>query len=208
MRRTVTLAAVALAVAGCSTGQSRDFARYYDLEGTFSTNLPAANDISVIPPQPPQDGPGIVAGVVSAPPQPSPSPQGGLGGGLGNFGAQTEPADQTVYRALAVTTDTFDDLSEMTLFFLTGDPSVDVQVEQRVRLGEAEGRLIVADIVPEGQEVASAAAAFSLGDDGVGYIVVAVFPPGGWGSERSDFLKVVDSFRAGVPPGLTTIPLA
>lgn len=202
------LAAVALAVAGCSTGQSRDFSRYYDLEGMFSTNLPAANDISVIPPQPPQGGPRILTGVVSAPPQPSPSPQGGLGGGLGNFGAQTEPADQTVYRALAVTTDTFDDLSEMTLFLLTGDPSVDVLAEQRVRLGQAEGRLIVADVVREGQEVASVAAAFSLGDDGVGYIVVAFFPSGGWGSERSDFLKVVDSFRAGVPPGLATIPLA
>ena len=202
------LAAVTLAVAGCSTGQSRDFTRYYDLEGMFSTNLPAANDISVIPPQPPQGGPGILTGVVSVPPQPSPSPQGGLGGRLGNFGTQTEPTDQTVYRALAVTTDTFDDLSEMTLFFLTGDPSVDVQVEQRVRLDEAEGRLIVADVVQEGQEVTSVAAAFSMGGDGVGYIVVAVFPPGGWGSERSDFLKVVDSFRAGVPPGLTTIPLA
>jgi len=204
----VILAAVALAVAGCSTGQSRDFTRYYDLEGMFSTNLPAANDISVIPPQPPQGGPGILAGVVSAPPQPSPSPQGGLGGGLGNFGTQTEPTDQTVYRALAVTTDTFDDLSEMTLFFLTGDPSVDVQVEQRVRLGQAEGRLIVAAIFREGQEVTTVAAAFSMKGDGVGYIVVAVFPPGGWGSERSDFLKVVESFRAGVPPGLTTIPLA
>ena len=202
------LAAVALAVAGCSTGQSRDFTRYYDLEGMFSTNLPAANDISVIPPQPPQGGPGILAGVVSAPPQPSPSPQGGFGGGLGNFGAQTGPADQTVYRALAVTTDTFDDLSQMTLFFLTGDPSVDVQVEQRVRLGQAEGRLIVAAIFREGQEVTTVAAAFSMKGDGVGYIVVAVFPPGGWGSERSDFLKVVESFRAGVPPGLTTIPLA
>lgn len=209
MRRTVVVAAVAVAMAGCSTGQSRDFARYYDPEGMFSTNLPVANDISVTPPQPPQDGPGIVAGVISAPPQPSPSPQSGFGGGLGaNFGAQAEPPDQTVYQALAVTTDTFEDLSEMTLFFLTGDAAVDVHVEERLRLGETEGRLVVADVVRDGQEVASVAAAFSLGDGGVGYIVAAVFQPGGWEGERSDFLKVVESFRIGVPPGLTTIPLA
>jgi hypothetical protein len=52
------------------------------------------------------------------------------------------------------------------------------------------------------------AAAFTLGRQGVGYIVAAIFPAGDWNNQRSDFLKVVSSFQAEVPPGLRTFPLA
>src|SRR6266540_815816 len=68
--------------------------------------------------------------------------------------------------------------------------------------------LAVADVVRDGQKVAGVAAAFTLGQQGVGYIVLAIFPPGDWASERSDFLKVVGSFRPGVPPGMKAFPLA
>jgi len=210
MRRTVIATALAaMALVACSTGKNRDFARYYDPEGLFSANLPAANDIAVAPSEPPSQGPSVLTGVVSTPPAPSPSPSSGFGGGLTDLAAQTtEPQDQTVYEALAVTTGTFQDLPQMALAFLTGNPVVDVQIEQEMRLGGNAGELIVADVVRQGQKVAGVAATFTLGQQGVGYIVLAIFPPGDWANERSDFLKVVASFRPGVPPGMRAFPLA
>jgi hypothetical protein len=44
---------------------------------------------------------------------------------------------------------------------------------------------------------ASLAAAVSLGSGGTGYVVAAIFPPGGWSAEEADFLRVVDPFRGG-----------
>ena len=210
MRRTVIATALAaMALVACSTGKNRDFARYNDPEGLFSANLPAANDIAVAPSEPPSQGPSVLTGVVSTPPAPSPSPSSGFGGGLTDLAAQTtETQDQTVYEALAVTTGTFQDLPQMALAFLTGNPVVDVQIEQEMRLGGNAGELIVADVVRQGQKVAGVAATFTLGQQGVGYIVLAIFPPGDWANERSDFLKVVASFRPGVPPGMRAFPLA
>jgi hypothetical protein len=210
MRRTVIATALAaMALLACSTGKNRDFARYYDPEGLFSANLPAANDIAVAPSEPPSQGPSVLTGVVSTPPAPSPSPSSAFGGGLTDLTAQTtQPQDQTVYEALAVTTGTFQDLPQMALAFLTGNPVVDVQIEQEMRVGGNAGELIVADVVRQGQKVAGVAAAFTLGQQGVGYIVLAIFPPGDWTNERSDFLKVVASFRPGVPPGMRAFPLA
>jgi hypothetical protein len=112
-----------------------------------------------------------------------------------------------VYQALAVTTGTFEDLPQMALAIITGNPVVDVQIEQEMRLGGIAGELIVADVVRDGQEVAGVAAVITLGRQGVGYIVLAIFPPGDWTNERSDFLKVVASFRPGVPPGMRAFPL-
>jgi hypothetical protein len=199
---------MALSLAACSSGVSRDFARYYDPEGMFTTNLPAANDVTVTPGQSASGGPAILTGVVSTPPQPSPSPSGQFGGGLGAVTQQTQAQDQTVYEALAVTTGSLRDLPQMVLTFLTGNPTVDVQLEQAVRLGDTDGELVVADIIRNGKKVAGVAATFTLGRQGVGYILAAIFPAGDWKNQRSDFLKVVSSFRSEVPPGLRTIPLA
>jgi hypothetical protein len=210
MRRTAIATAVAaMALVACSTGKNRDFGRYYDPEGLFSANLPAANDIAVAPSEPPSQGPSVLTGVVSTPPAPSPSPTSGFGGGLTDLAAQTTgPQDQTVYQALAVTTGTFEDLPQMALAIITGSPIVDVQIEQEMRLGGTAGELIVADVVRDGQKVAGVAAVITLGRQGVGYIVLAIFPPADWANERSDFLKVVGSFRPGVPPGMRAFPLA
>jgi hypothetical protein len=209
MRRTAIVAALAaVALVGCSSGKSRDFARYYDPEGLFSANLPAANDIAVAPAEPPSQGPSVLTGVVSTPPAPSPTLSSGLGGGLANLAQTTGQQDQTVYEALVVTTGTFQDLPQMALALLTGNPVVDVQIEQDMRLGGNAGELIVADVVRDGEKTAGVAAAFTLGQQGVGYIVLAIFPPGEWAAERSDFLKVVGSFQAAVPPGLKVFPLA
>jgi hypothetical protein len=209
MRRTAIVAALAaVALVGCSSSKSRDFSRYYDPEGLFSANLPAANDIAVAPAQPPSQGPSVLTGVVSTPPAPSPTPSSGFGGGLANLAQTTGQQDQTVYEALVVTTGTFQDLPQMALAFLTGNPLVDVQIEQDMRLGGNAGELIVADVVRDGQKTAGVAAAFTLGQQGVGYIVLAIFPPGEWTAERSDFLKVVGSFQSAVPPGMKAFPLA
>lgn len=210
MTKTLAFAAVvAVLLAACSGSKSRAFERYYDPQGLFSTDLPAGNDVSETPPQPGASGaPGLLAGVVSQPPQPSPSPASQFGGGLSQFTQQQTQGDQTLYEVFAVTTDSFKDVSEMVLFFLTGDPAVDVQVEEPVAVAGSEGELVVANVVRSGQTTAALAAAFTLGKSGTGFIVAAIFPPGEWGKERSDFEKIVASFSPGVPPGVQTIPLA
>jgi hypothetical protein len=197
-----TLAAAALAA--CSQGSGREFARYYDPQGIFATNLPAANDLQVTPPQASSDGPQLLTGVVATPPQPSPSPQTGLGGTLVDTTTQT---DQTTYQVLAVQTDGFADLDEMALYYLTGDPAIDVRVEDSVRIDGDEGRLLVTDVNQSGAATASLAVALTLGRDGTGFLVAAVFPPGEWEAERADFFRVLESFNESVPPGLMSFPV-
>jgi len=204
-------AAVALVLAGvvlgsCTSSESRDLARYYDPQGLFSTDLPAANDLSPTQPQPQQGAPAILSGVVASPPQPSASPSSALDTGLGAGIGQTTQTDQTIYQVLAVSTASFDSLDAMTLAFLTSDPAIDVREEGAIDIGGTAGRLVIADIHQSGSVAASIAAAFTLGSSGVGYVVAAVFPPGAWASERSDFGRIVGSLRADVPPGVETFP--
>jgi hypothetical protein len=195
---------LAIGLAACAGDGGREFARYYDPRGFFTTNLPAANDLSVTPPQAAADGPSLLTGVVASPPAPSPAPQTGFGGGL----AVTEPPpDQTIYQAIALETTGFEGLDQMGLYFLTGDPAIDVTVDQSVRIDGSPGRLLVADIVQQDQTTASIAAAFTLGKGGTGFVVAAVFPAGGWADEQDDFFRILDSFRAGVPPGLDSVPV-
>lgn len=208
VRRTVLLVlALGLGLTACASAKDRDLARYYDPERLFSTRLPAANTISVVPPQPVQDGPTVLSGVISEPPLPSPSPQaqfGGIGSGLAQ---STAPADRTIYEAFAVTTDVFDGLPDMSLYFITGDPTIDLREQRPIEIAGTPGRLVVVDAVRDGQVRASLAVAMSLGSGGTGYIIAAIFPPGQWDAEEPDFLRVVDSFRTEVPPVLRTYPL-
>ncbi len=198
---------IVLAVlAACSNDPSRDFARYYDDQGLFTLNLPAANDVTVTQPQSGQEGPELLTGVVSSPPAPSPSPAGGGFGG-GFAAAAEEPPDQTVYQAFAVASEGFDDLDEMALFFLTGDPVIDVLIDDRATMGGDDARLIVADVNNAGNVTAGVAAAMTLGDGETGYLIAAVFPPGDWGSQEADFRRILESFRSHVPPGLKTFPV-
>jgi hypothetical protein len=193
------------ALAACSNDPAREFARYYDEEGLFTLNLPAANDVTVTQPQTGQEGPDLLTGVVSSPPAPSPSPASAFGGGFG--GAAEEPPDQTVYQAFAVASQGFEDLDEMALFFLTSDPVIDVVLDDRAKMGGDDARLIVADVTNGGDVTAGVAAAMTLGDGETGYLIAAVFPPGGWDSEQADFQRIVESFRSNVPPGLRTFPV-
>jgi hypothetical protein len=196
--------ALVLLLGGCSQGEGRDLARYYDERGLFVVDLPAGNELVVTPPQAAQDGPGLLTGVVSSPPAPSPEPQTAFGGGL----AATEEPDQTIYQAFALTSDGFEDLDEMALYFLTGDPVVDVVLERGIRLDGEAARLVVADVRNGGEVTASVAVVVTLGDGETGYLVAAIFPPGSWDDERADFERILRSFKGRVPPGLTTFPVA
>jgi hypothetical protein len=205
VKRSVAAGVLALALVSCSGEGGREFARYYDPAGLFTTNLPAANDITVTPPQSGGEGPSLLTGVVSSPPLPSPAAQGGLGGAF-DF-SQSQPQDQTVYRAFAITTTGFDDLDQMGLFLLTGEPSIDLHLDEGARMAGLEARLLVADILQNGEAAATAAVAFTLGSGGTGYILIAVFPAGDWDAERDDFMRILESFRADVPPGLESFPV-
>ena len=75
----------------------------------------------------------------------------------------------------------------MALFFLTSDPVIDVVIDDRATMGGDDARLIVADVSNGGDVAAGVAAAMTLGDGETGYLIAAVFPPGGWDSEQADF---------------------
>jgi hypothetical protein len=203
-RSTLVVTAI-VALASCTDEGGRAFARYYDPEGFFTTNLPAANAISVAPGEAPVPGtPTFLTGVESLPPQPSPQAPQGFGGALG---ATTAPSDLTVYRAFAISTDAFADLNEMALFFVTSNPTFDVLLDEPVRIDTTDARLLVVDALEGDQVISSLAVALTLGRNDTGYLVVALFPEGTWDDERADFLRILGSFRMSVPPGFSTIPV-
>jgi hypothetical protein len=205
VRRATAFLAAAVLLGGCSGGTGRELSPYYDPQGYFRADLPTANEITVTPPQTGAPGPGLLTGVIASPPQPSPSPSSALG--TGALLATQPETDQTTYEAFAFSTKSFSDLDEMALYFLTGDGAADVTVEQPMRVAGSPGRLIVADVSRNGSVSASVAAALTLGSDGTGYLLAAIFPPGTWDSERADFLQILSSFRPSTPPEMKTYPL-
>ncbi len=210
MRRTVPrilVASLAL-LAACATPKDRDLARYYDPAHLFSARLPAANTITVVPPQQVEDGASLLSGVISEPPLPSPSPQSQFGGIGDQLGQPPTPPDQTIYEVFAVSTAAFEDLDDMAVHFITGAPTIDVREQRDVRMDGLPARLVVADAVQEGEVRAGVAVAMTLGREGTGYLLAAIFPPGQWEIEEPDFLRVLDSFRVGTPPLLRTYPIA
>ena len=202
----MVLALAALALVGCGDGSGRELWTYYDPEGFFSTSLPAENAISVTPPQPAATGPGLLTGVVASPPAPSPAPSRGFGAGAAVAASQST-TDQTIYEAFAFTTDSFETLDDMAFTLLTGDPAIDVDEETDMRFAGHPGRLVVATADQDGTPTASIAALMTLGTDGTGYLLAAIFPPDGWDGERSDFLEIARSFRPSVPPGIASFDL-
>lgn len=198
------LALAAFGLAACSQEPGREFARYYDDQGLFTLNLPAANEVRVTPPQPATRGPELLAGVISSPPAPSPSAEQAAGG----FGvAPTEEPDQTIYQVFAVTSDGFADLDQMALYFLTGDAAFDVLIDDPIELDGESARLVVADASSGSQVNATVAAAMTLGDGQTGFVLAAIFPPGRWDVEEADFERIMRSFRSSVPPGLQAFPV-
>jgi hypothetical protein len=207
VRRAAAIVVLSVTAAACQGSGGRTLTTYYDPQGLFRTQLPAANTITVAPPSstPASSGPALLSGVVAEPPQPSPSPSTALP--ASSLLAAQPSADQTIYEAFVYTTTSFADLDQMTLFFLTADPAVDVKQEQPISVAGQRGRLVVADITRDGSLAASLSVALTLGNGETGYIVAAVFPPGSWGAERQDFLNVLASFDPVVPPTMQTYPL-
>lgn len=207
-RRMTRMAASVLAVVlmgACSESvRDRDLVRYVDPEARFTVRLPEGHAIRASEPvEASATSPGLLAGVIASPAEASPSAAGGLGAGID---LSSVDSDQTTFQVFLLASEGFDSLGDMTLYFLTADPEIDVVMDDPLHVAGDEGRLVVADLVRDGRIAVEVAAAFSLGHDGVGYLIAAVFPAGTWETERGDFLRVVASFEPDVPPSLTTLP--
>lgn len=203
MRRTFLALGVMLLLAGCSGTSSRTLERYYDPHGQFSAELPAANTVQVLQPQPGTTGPSLVAGVSSVPASPSPSAQSV--GDLSGLGAgTTSSSDQTQFEVLVIGNGSYQTPQDVSLLQLQ-DPAADLKVQQQITIGGRRGLLIVADYAATNTTPAySVASGFTLNGP-LAYWIRAVFPQGQWNSEEAGFLEVLRSFRTSVAPG---VPLA
>jgi len=192
-----------LLLAGCSGGETRPLERYYDPQGLFSAELPAANSVEVLQPQPAASGPSLVGGVSSLPASPSPSAAGGgVTESLGSLG--TTATDQTQYRVLVIGNGSYQTPQDVSALQMDGS-NADLKVQQAVTIGGRRGLLIVADYPATNTSPAySLASGFALNGP-LAYWISAAFPQGQWGSEEADFLQVLRSFRTTVSPG---VPLA
>jgi hypothetical protein len=194
---------VALLLAGCSGRSGRPLERYYDPQGQFSAELPAANTVQVLQPQSGTSGPSLVAGVSSVPASPSPSAQSV--GDLSGLGAgTTTSSDQTQFDVLVIGNGSYQTPQDVALLQLQ-DPAADLKVQQQITIGGRRGLLIVADYAATGTTPAySVASGFTLNGP-LAYWIRAVFPQGQWSSEEAGFLEMLRSFRTSVAPG---VPLA
>jgi hypothetical protein len=194
---------VALLLAGCSGRSGRPLERYYDPQGQFSAELPAANTVQVLQPQSGTSGPSLVTGVSSVPASPSPSAQSV--GDLSGLGAgTTTSSDQTQFDVLVIGNGSYQTPQDVALLQLQ-DPAADLKVQQQITIGGRRGLLIVADYAATGTTPAySVASGFTLNGP-LAYWIRAVFPQGQWSSEEAGFLEMLRSFRTSVAPG---VPLA
>src|SRR4051794_22937683 len=85
MRKLLGAVVLAAALVACSSTSPSDIERYYDPNGLFSAQLPAPNDVLVVPPQEVHGSPALLSAVLSLPPQPSPQASGVPFGGGGSF---------------------------------------------------------------------------------------------------------------------------
>jgi hypothetical protein len=201
--RIALLGTLVVLLSACSGGARRPLERYYDPNGLFSAELPAANDVTVVQPQNSSSGPSVLSGVFSSPPSTSPSP-----GGTAALGAGTAvQSDQTVYRIFVITGDTFASPEDLSLVQMS-DPSADLKTQESTAIGGHDGLLVVADYKASDAGPAFSAASGFLLSGGVGYWIFAAFPAGGWGGEQADFMSVLRSFRIDVPPGVPLAPLS
>ncbi|MDP9233346.1 MAG: hypothetical protein M3P01_02195 [Actinomycetota bacterium] len=203
MKRIAAAIALALMLGSCSGGAHRPLERYYDPQGLFSADLPAANEVSVLPPQNSSSGPSLLSGVSSAPASATPSAGAGTDLGVGT----SVQSDQTQYRVFVLTGDTYATVQDLSLLQMS-DPNADLKTQQAATIGGHDGLLIVADYKASAQSPAFSAASGFLLVDGMGYWISAVFPAGGWGGEKGDFMNVLRSFRTDVPPGVALAPLS
>ena len=127
MRRTAAVAGMALLLAACSGSARRPLERYYDPQGLFTADLPAANDVQVLQPQGSTSGPALASGVSSTPASASPSPSDltGLGGITSSVSS-----DQTQYRVLVITGGSYQTPQDLSLLQMD-DPAADLNATFR-----------------------------------------------------------------------------
>jgi len=187
----LVLAAAVLTVA-CSQPKNRDFQRYYDPAGLFSTEFPTANNVELIPAEDlGAGGARILSGAISAPAQ---QPQGGPLSGLGSVGG----SDQTIYVVLVLDPGGIASVEDLSVSLYTSDPTADVEVREPTKVSGRDGLLVVAAHDDQGAKYGSASG-FLLGE-GTAYWIQTAFPEGSWDQERADFLRVLRSFKTEAPP--------
>lgn len=206
MRRMLLPVGVALLLAGCSGTSARPLERYYDPQGQFSAELPAANSVQVLQPQSATSGPSLVSGVSSVPASPSPSAQ--AVGDLSGLGTTTTTgSDQTQYQVLVIGNGSYQTPQDVALLQLQ-DPAADLKVQQRMTIGGRRGLLIVADYAATSTTPAYSEASGFVLNGPLAYWISAVFPAGQWGSQEASFLEVLRSFRTSVAPGVRLAALS
>lgn len=168
--------------------------RYIDPEGLFATDLPEANDLAVIPPDPGDGAQRILTGVTSAPPQdgepviPNRFQQGSDVAQWSVFVVESDPAPASP--------------SEVT-DLLTTAPDVTVDERDTIDVDDRTWSWAVGEIAVEGGAFGFAAAG-TVHED-LGYLVIEYFLSGEWPIQEQDFRDVIDSFTTSPPPGSGTL---
>jgi hypothetical protein len=203
MRRLVLpmIVTVAIGCGACTQPAHRSLEAYHDPAGLFSTSLPDANEVTVIPASPAEGGVEVLSGVTSAPTaQGASSPLGG-----GDF--QLSQPDQAVFFVYVLRIDAVTDPRQLADLMLGSSMGFVTDEETTVSFGNGQGLLRVGHIDATDRPAAGLAGGFLVAD-GISYVVVEAFPEDQWSAQRDDFLKVLASFRPGAPPGVATVPLS
>jgi hypothetical protein len=183
------------ALVGCTPPADRSMIRYLDPEGLFATDLPEANDLTVIPPDPGDGTQRILSGVSSAP------PQGGDGLAVpSRFQQQPDVAQWSVF---VIESDPAPASPSEVTDLLTTAPNVTVDERDTIGASDRTWSWVVGEIAVDTGTFGFAAA--GTVDDDLGYLVVEYFPSGDWPTQEQDFGDVVDSFTTGPPPGTGTL---
>ena len=199
MRRWIVPALAAVLLLAACGGAGRPLSRYYDPQGLFSVELPTKHQIQVVGSAPADEATGfpeVLGGVFSSE---QPSPQAPTG-----FGAQASQPDLTTYFVVALGTGSRQELEDF-LTTMRVQQGGDLKVDRPASIGGRAGGLVVSNFGTAGGGGVLVAGVLQQGN--VGYLIGATFPGDDWETESGDFTRILDSFRANGPPGISTLPL-
>lgn len=188
------LAVIVLATA-CTAPARRSLQPYHDPNGLFTSSLPGANAVEVMPPGQFGQGVELLSGVTSA------AEQTGSQGGLNRF---SQP-DQGVFLIYALSADGWTSAEDVAGTILN-DPAFTMDTQETFSFQDEDGLLVIGGY--EGDQGPFGLAAGFLLHEGVGFWILEVFPSGQWASQQDDFRKILGSFHAGAPLGVAAVPLS
>jgi hypothetical protein len=191
------LAAVVTSAACAAAPVNRSLETYYDPAGLFSSELPDRHAVQVIPQGKFGADVKVLSGVSSADSQ-----AGQTSGGIGGFAQGS--SDQAQFIIYALSSKTLEGSGDVAAL-LTGDPALTVDDEEPFAFPDGDGVLVVGTY--ESDQGAFGLAGGFLVHDGLGYMVLELFPQGQWSAQEHDFREVLASFRAGAPAAVGTVPL-